>query len=367
MSKRRIFLAIIVALSLLVAAGCGSNVVDNENGFSDTDNNSEIHVVKDDLGREVEIPEQPRRVLALNSAMMEMIFELGITPVGKVSEYIIPRPEAEGLPEVSFENSPNIETINKLAPDLIIAHVSNHGQIQDALEATGAAVFYIDPSKAEDQLIGRVVLIGEVLNRQKEAAGYMQKIQEKGDELREKFANSPVKTALLIQGGSQTVRAAQSFCFWGRLLSFLGLENIVPEEVAKTTKAGFVNFDIETVIEKDPDALFILQPGFRSAPENGQKEGGGKNAGQNKTGDGDNKQANEGLQKEIGGNKKEQGSKGISPEQLMEMYRNDPLWQQLSAVKNNRIFIVPENVSPGRIKTLEALESMATLLAADEF
>lgn len=368
MNRIKKLLAILVVLGFCaVVAGCGgvqNNDVPAINDLSGgVDEQFKVRLIKDDLDREVEVPDQPQRVLALNSSMMEMVFELGVVPVGKVSEYVIPRPEAQDLPEISFENSPNIEMINKLAPDLIIAHARNHGQIQDSLESTGAAVVYLDPGKAEDQLVGRIDLVSEVLNRQAEAAAYVQKVQEKAEELKEKIAGSPVKTALLIQGGSQTVRAAQTFCFWGRLLSFLGIENIVPEEVAKTTKAGFVNFDIETVIQKDPDAILILQPGFRSAPsgEGRQGEGGGKQ------GDGGGRQGGGGKQGEPAGGEAQQGPKSISPEKLLAMYRDDPMWQQLSAVKNGRIYILPDNVSPGRIGTLDALEVTAKLLAPEAF
>ncbi|HHX86895.1 MAG TPA: ABC transporter substrate-binding protein, partial [Firmicutes bacterium] len=273
MMKRWPVVLVLLILCIFLT-GCGDQLDgDDSSGGGDP---GSVRLIRDDLDREVQVPDQPQRVLALNSSMMEMVFELGVVPVGKVSEYVIPRPEAKDLPEISFENSPSIEMINKLAPDLIIAHTRNHAQIQDSLEATGAAVVYVNPSKAEDQLVGRIFLIGEALNRQDEAAGYVQKVKETADALKEKVSGSPVKTALFIQGGSQNIMAAQSFCFWGRLISCLGIENIVPEEVAKTSKAGFVTFDIETIIEKDPDAILILQPGFRSAPSNG---GGGKGEG----------------------------------------------------------------------------------------
>jgi|LSQX01.3.fsa_nt_gb iron complex transport system substrate-binding protein len=368
-------LAILALLGLcVVVAGCGeepngdisSTTAPPATPPGETEELPEICLVRDDLGREVKVPAQPQRVLALNSSMMEMLFELGIVPVGKVSEYVIPRPEAQDLPGISFENSPNIEMINQLAPDLIIAHARNHGQIQDSLEATGAAVVYIDPGKAEDQLVGRIDLIGEALNCQDKAAAYVRVVQEKAEELKKKMEGSPIKTALFIQGGSQDIRAAQSFCFWGRLLSFLGIENIVPDEVAKTTKAGFVNFDIETIIQKDPDAIFILQPGFRSAAssEGGEQGAGGNGGKQGAGGKGDN---GGGKQGESAGDGFQQGLKSISPQKLLAIYRDDPIWQQLSAVKNGYIFVVPDNVSPGRIGTLDALEVTAKLLVPEAF
>ncbi|HHU76796.1 MAG TPA: ABC transporter substrate-binding protein [Firmicutes bacterium] len=357
MTTKKLLSIVFLILGLCVlATGCGGethSVVNDENDLSGpADGGVQVRLLEDDLGRKVEISDQPERVLVLNSSMTEMVFELGVIPVGKVSEYVIPRPEAEDLPEISFENSPNIEIINQLAPDLIIAHVRNHGQILDSLEATGAAVFYIDPNEAEDQLIGSIELIGELLNRQPEAFAHIKKAQDRATELREKLLASPIKTALLIQGGDQAVRAAQDFCFWGRLLYLLGIENIVPEEVAKTTKAGFVNFDIETVIQEDPDALLVLQPGFRNVPEGNQGQGGGEKGGGN--------QGQQGKSSDAA--KTQQPGKSISPEELLAIYQNDPMWQRLSAVKNGRIYIVPDNVSPGRIGTIDALEVMAGLL-----
>ena len=136
--------------------------------------------------------------------------------------------------------------------------------------------------------------------------------------------------------GNQNITAAQSFCFWGRLLADLGIENIVPLKVSKSSKSGFVTFDIETIIQKDPDVILILQPGFRSGAGQGKAEGAA------------------------------QGNKNTSPQELLAMYQNDPMWQQLSAVKNGHVFIVPSNVSPGKINVLDALAVQASPLSWQE-
>ncbi|WHH60992.1 ABC transporter substrate-binding protein [Petroclostridium sp. X23] len=342
MKKTRGLLAVLLAVYLIVLqAGCGNSQSSTaSNGEESTQ--TQVRAITDDLNRKVQVPAHPKRVLALNSSMMETLFDLGVVPVGKVIEYEIPRPEAQDLPSISNENSPNIEMITKLAPDLIIAHARNHAQILDNLEGTGAAVVYIDSSKAEDQLLGRIDLIAEVLECQSEAAAYMQKVEEKAEQLRTKIADSPIKTALFIQGGSQNIMAAQTFCFWGRLMTCLGIENIVPEEVAKTSKAGFVIFDMETIIQKDPDAILILQPGFRSTTGQGSGKGNG--------------QENKGNQQSAG---------NMSAEKLLAMYKDDPMWKGLSAVKNDQIYIVPIKVSPGKINVLDALDVVAKLIVPE--
>lgn len=342
MRKFRAGLSLLLVLCLMFTlAGCGEQ---SEQASTTKDQQGEVRIIHDDLGRDVEVPDQPQRVLAMNASMTEMVYQLGVVPVGKVSEYVIDHPETKDLPGISFENNPNIEMINKLEPDLIIAHAKNHAQILENLEATGVAVVCIDPLAADDQLIGRADLIGEALNREKEAAAYVKEIEEGADKLREKLAESPVKTAIFIQGGGQDIRAAQSFCFWGRLLGNLGIENIVPVKTGGGAKAGFINFDMETIIQKDPDAILILQPGFKSGAGKGQ--GPGKNPGEGK-----------------GKNQ----NKDISPEELMAKYQNDPMWQQLSAVKNNRLYIVPDNIAPGKIGVLEALEATAKLIEPEAF
>jgi iron complex transport system substrate-binding protein len=171
-------LILLIALVLLTVAGCGTQPKE----VSNTDGKTETRIVKDDLDREVELPAHPERVLALNTSMTETLFDLGIVPVGKVNEYIVPHPEAENLPDVSFELSPNIEIISTLTPDLIIAHARHHGQLLDSLEGSGAAVFFIDPSLDDDPLIGGVALMGKVLDREAEASAYLEKVEKKAKE-----------------------------------------------------------------------------------------------------------------------------------------------------------------------------------------
>ncbi|WP_027398864.1 ABC transporter substrate-binding protein [Anaerovorax odorimutans] len=340
-NKFLIFITImLISFSLSACVSKEDKAVNNNVNDSKTnESNEEYHSYTDALEREVMIPNNPKRVLALNSSMIESLFNLGVTPIGVVDEYSIPRANAENLPSISMENSPNIEIINELKPDLIIAHVRNHAQMLDSLEATGAVVVYVDPSAAEDQLVGSVNELGEILNCQDKAEEYEKSIMNKSKKLKEEVKKTGIKTALFIQGGNQSITAARSFCFWGRLLTYLGLENIVSDDIKTSSKAGFITFDIETITQKDPDVIFVLQPGFRK----GEGKGNGNKS------NSANGESNNAVNK-------------ISSEDLKLMYENDPMWKELSAVKNGRLIIVPENISPGKIEAEEALDVMAKLV-----
>lgn len=362
----RIVVTLVVILSVALLAGaCGDGTGErkasverepttaSETAANSSETTSTSRSVTDDLERVVEVSAQPQRVLALKASMIETLFDLGVTPIGRVDEYLLAQPGAEDLPNVGLENTPNIEAITQLQPDLIFAHARNHAELLDSLMGTGAAVVFIDPSSYNDQLVGGIALMGEALNRETETTAYLNTVEKTAADLRAKLADSCIKTTLIIQGGSQNIMAAQSFCWWGRLMAYLGVENIVPESVAASSQSGFVPFDIETIIQKDPDAILVLQPGFRSGSGQGSAQGSGSGSGSG-TGQGQGS-----GQTAVSG----PGSgEGATQAELLAMYQDDPMWQGLTAIKEGRLIIVPIDVSPGKIGIVDALITMAELL-----
>jgi iron complex transport system substrate-binding protein len=258
-------------------------------------------ILKDGLGRTVVLPQNPQRILALNSNTMEALFNLGITPVGKVQNYQI-RPEGIKLPSVGPQGNINIEAIYKLQPDLIIAHTRHHPHMIEALEATGAAVFYHNPDLGDIPIIHIVEFLGNLFDRQQYAKNYIDSIQEISKNLSKEISEkTDIKTAIIISDGD-TITAAQRATGYGAVLQMLGLENIVPANLPDSTRSSWVNFDIETILKENPDIVFIM------TDNNDEKY--------NQT--------------------------------VLNKYKNDAMWQWLDAVKNNQIMILPYLVNPNR-------------------
>ncbi len=91
--KRRICGLLITLLVLSLLTACSTQQAEPVDDAQQ--NNDEFHIVKDALDREVQVPNNPERVLALNASMTETLFNLGVVPVGLVNEYMIQRPEAD--------------------------------------------------------------------------------------------------------------------------------------------------------------------------------------------------------------------------------------------------------------------------------
>ncbi len=218
----------------------------------------ETKVVVDELSRSVAIPKNPQRVVALTSAVMQSLYNIGITPVAKVEEYKVTK-EGMSLPSVGKTLTINIEAVYALEPDLIIASSRFHAALKESLEQSGSAVFFFDPDKVGDiSVVDLTAYIGNLLGREEAGEKYVQSIYSLAQELRADIVEPlGIKSAVMIQDGD-TITAAQTASSYGAMLKLLGLENIVPTNLPGAGRASFVTYNIETILQQNPDVIFIV-------------------------------------------------------------------------------------------------------------
>lgn len=266
--------------------------------------------VTDSLGRTVVIPNNPKRILALNSAAMEALFDLGITPVGKVESYKI-REEGIALPSVGTPSEVNVEAVCQLEPDLIFAHSRFHSGHIEELEMSGAVVYCFNPDDIDSTL---TMHLGKVLGKEEAARKYDAEYEQLCARLREEVQSAEViRTGIIIQN-SDTIKAAQTASGYGALLKGLGIKNIVPDDLPNASKSSFLDFDLETIIEADPDLILVVSV-------TGGGQGAGKGIGQGGPQDTD---------------------------AIMEKYTEDPQWAGMKAVQNGRLIVLPGSVNPNK-------------------
>ncbi|MCD5397980.1 ABC transporter substrate-binding protein [candidate division NPL-UPA2 bacterium] len=324
--KNILFIAIsLIIVSGLLLLGRGRVGLDEESIVIDErELPSEVRIIVDGLGREVKVPKNPQRVIGLSRQYMEFLFALGVTPAATVHGFRM-LPEGLNLPSIGSQGSPNIEILNKIAPDVIFANARHHTRMIDSLELSGAVVVFIDPAAIiENSIIDRLRFIGQVLGLDAEAEKHVQYINEVAAGLQEKIAGSNIETGILLMGGIGNIRAAQPTGFFGTILSSLGIENVIPLGLPGSEKTTFISFDIETIIKADPDIIIV-----RTTQEQRKNEVEGK--------------------------------------AIIKSFENDPAWRNLQAVKNNRIIVLPGNIAPGDIEYEEALRITARLIYPDGF
>lgn len=135
-------------------------------------------VVTDARGRQVAIARQPRRLVVLSSNAADALRILRATDlVQGVTERIRENPAYWGplaaLPSVGKWNSPNLEAIAGLRPDLVIGYGSNPGpELEDRLAPLGVAVLRLDLHRLHS-LEQEMADLGRILGREAEARAYL--------------------------------------------------------------------------------------------------------------------------------------------------------------------------------------------------
>lgn len=214
-----------------------------------------VNVVDDD-SRTVTLPEPARRIISTAPHITEFLFEAGgaghIAGVTSYSNYPF---EAQSLPLVGDNRRIDMERVLALKPDLIIAWRGGNPVRQiDQLERMGIPVFYSDLKTMEDipKTLERFgVLVGQAEMGKKQGALWKARLER----LKKQYENRPVlkvfyqisERPLYTLSGKHIVSEAIRIC--GGENIFSGLETIAPR------------VSVESVLEKNPDVIFISRSG----------------------------------------------------------------------------------------------------------
>ena len=157
----------VVAAGLLVlgVAACGDDSEADEGASEST------HPVETANGT-VEVPEDPERVVVLDTGELDDALALGVTPVGAVTtdvdseflSYLGDR--TDGIETVGTIGEPNLEQIAALDPDLILSSTVRHAELYDQLSKIAPTVFSGNIGETWKQ---NLELHAEALGREDEA------------------------------------------------------------------------------------------------------------------------------------------------------------------------------------------------------
>ncbi|HIX84544.1 MAG TPA: ABC transporter substrate-binding protein [Candidatus Megamonas gallistercoris] len=303
----------------LIAVGGAFLASRQENGASDREN--EAITVTDSTGREVVIPAHPKRVVLLNASHLDLYYYAGggETIVGKPTSEALSDEVKEGtksVQEVGVIHNPSVETILNLQPDLVIGiNVPFHQQLIPTLEKADIPVLIKSLDTYED-VLETLAFYGELTGRKDTAQAKIEEIKTDYKEAVTKAEGKNPPKSLMIWGTLDSFSMATSKSFAGNLVYRLGGNNIADsiDSVAKDN-SGFIPLSMEYIATQNPEVIFIVTHG-------------------------DPKAVKTELDNTLGAN---------------------PLWQDVSAVKNGRVYVLPYQlfaVNPGT-RIGEALNILA--------
>ncbi|WP_145409893.1 ABC transporter substrate-binding protein [Paenibacillus xylanexedens] len=284
---KKAFLSLTLVLSMLLAACVNSSEQQEDNTATPK---ADI-TIKDDFGHNVTYSAKSSRILA--PYMEDALVTLGITPIAKysaggtVQQHL--EPWLKELPIIDLTSGISPEAVVELDPDLVL--ISSHFLPVDKYDtiAKAAPTYLIDGGNTD----WRAVLnkLATLLDKTDVAEAKMIDYDKEIATARDQLKNvSGDQTVAIVWPSEKEFYLVGSQFLSGKLI--YGELGLIPHPLATTTSDNFVALSLEKVAELDADELFIITP------------------------------------------------EGQTEKQVRELLQGIPLWAELPAVKNKKVYHV---------------------------
>jgi iron complex transport system substrate-binding protein len=246
------------------------------------------------------IPAKPERVVVLDTGEMDDVTMLGIKPVGAVSPHFktaggFPAylsDKLQGVEDVGPLLEPNLELIASLRPDLILSSKVRHEKIYDKLQAIAPTVFTETTGGTWKE---NLAVHAKALGREKQAADALHRYEARAKALGaaiEKKYDGTMPTVSVVRFIAGPTRLYRSNSYSGVVLSDVGLKR--PASQTSNDPANtMLDVSPEQVDKAEADLIFVTTADDPDKTQRGDVVAG-------------------------------------------------PVWKDLDAVKNNKVFEVPD-------------------------
>ncbi len=186
---------------------------------------SRTRSVTDSLGRLVEIPTEPERIISLCPSQTETLFALGLAEriVGRTRYCIQPKGLVEKVPVVGGTKKVDIAAVQALQPDLIIAQMEENTK-EDVERLTAIAPVYVTRVESFAEALESIQRLGDITGKAAQASQIIQEIEAAFAELVSQASALPLRVLYLIW--RKPYMAAGDRTYIHSLLERLGWENV---------------------------------------------------------------------------------------------------------------------------------------------
>ncbi|MGD9137789.1 MAG: cobalamin-binding protein [Desulfobacterales bacterium] len=208
--------------------------------------------VKDQLGRNVDVPDEPKRIVALAPSITEIIFQLNqahrLKGVTQFSNY---PPEALALPKVGSYIRLDLERIVALDPDLCIGiKDGNPKEIVARLQSMKIPVYVVDPRNL-DTVIETILEIGQLLNAAERANLLAKTMGNRLQRVMKIAAQTEKRPRVFIQIGISPIISVGPKTFVHDLIVKAGGINVA------AGSAAYPRYSREQVLALSPEIIII--------------------------------------------------------------------------------------------------------------
>jgi len=238
--------------ALLLFSGCSPSQEgkSGENQRRDHKEQSGIFI-EDDLGRQVQLLEAPKRIISLAPGLTEILFALGLSErIVGVTEYCNYPPEALEKPKAGSFSEPSIEQIVALQPDLVVA-VRLQSEMLSRLEELSVPLLVLEPTSVKD-VYGAIEILGTAAGAEEKAYLLVSEIKERLEKTASRFSHlsESQRVRVYYEVYADPLMTAGSNSVIHELLEAAGGKNIFAD-----IKEPYPMISSEAVIHRDPQVI----------------------------------------------------------------------------------------------------------------
>jgi iron complex transport system substrate-binding protein len=302
----------LVVLSFVLLAACERGAVESKVPAAKPPaaDSSEIRLV-DRLDRDVRFTKIPTRIVSLSPSTTELLFalELGSSIVGRTEHCNYPL-EALEIAKVGSGTLEGIsrEAIVNLQPDLVLCKWDSHQPLIETFEKLGIPIVAFGPENIQE-MFKEARLIGSITGQQTEAEQLVDRMSARLDRLKAVVStiDAQDRKRVFYQVWDAPLMTAGPTSFIGEIMTTAGFNNVFSDLTNR-----YARVSSEVLVERDPQIIF--------APTT------------------------------------------HSTEVKLESFANRPGWENVTAVREGKIFIINgDQISRCGPRLLDAMEQMIRL------
>jgi iron complex transport system substrate-binding protein len=221
-------------------------------------------VVTDEMGRKVKVPTDVKRIVTLAPNLTETVYALGLAEkLAGDTDFCDTPAEAKSKPHVGNPQSPSLEAIVALHPDLVLAADSiNRVETADALQRMGIPVYTIaGDTQTVLAIVDSIGKMAELLGAPEQGFELAAKMRERLDALHARLSERPAIHVLFVVWTDPLITIGQN-TFIADALRWAGAESVV------LSKRNWPQISVEEVVRLQPDYIvFTSNHGGAGAAE----------------------------------------------------------------------------------------------------
>lgn len=307
-SKHSLWLLVLSLVSILVLAGCSKTDTTQSNATRTLTYKGQTYTV----------PTNPQHIATMSNSVLYLLDAVGGQSISRVDSTEPLTDSLQKLPSIGTTANINMETLVGLKPDLVLGLGNQHSKFEGQLQSNHIPYILFNYDGIKDN-VPLLLFLGELTHNEDKAkavvADYNRKIDIAKKAAADSAAQQGTAKVAVLRATAKAVTAETDLAITASMVKELGMNNVVLSSGDYDHSAKTIPYSLEKLTVDNPDIIFISTMG-----------------------------------------KKDEITKTMAKEMT-----DNPAWQNLKAVKNNKVFYLPSNyflLNPG----LHTPDAMAELV-----